>query len=406
MNPRPYTRPFRLGLVGGLLQGLEAVYLAQEANYYVTVIDRNPEAPALALAHQADVFDVQEEPDRFRRLLTNMDAVLPTTEENETLDFLADICQEGGVVFLHDAAAYSISSSKVSSNRFFAGHGIPAPEKWPDCRFPAIVKPSKSSGSHGVTVVPDQSSLDAVLPKLSARYGEMVVEAYHDGPSLSLEVVARQGTGIGYVVTELEFDAGLDCKRVYAPSRLPGGLNQKFESLGLEIARDLGLDGLMDIEVIVDSDSEEIMVLEIDARLPSQTPVAVYHATGINLLDEWVKVHGLGQPLHPTAARPGCAWLEHVSVSGSRLEFIGETRLLPWSGLRLWPDGGFFGASAALTDYQQGKADFKSTLIFAGADWPTVTEKRQRCLEHMTSALKLKDLVDPAYRMNAVGRRT
>jgi pyrrolysine biosynthesis protein PylC len=245
--------------------------------------------------------------------------------------------------------------------------------------------------------------LDAVLPELTARYGEMVVEAYHSGPSLSLEVIARQGSGVGYMVTELEFDAKLDCKRVYAPSRLSPSLNQRFETICLDIARHLKLNGFMDIEVIANPKRGELVVLEIDARFPSQTPMAVYHASGINLLEEWVKVHGCGQPLQPVAARPGCAWLEHWSVSDSCLEAIGETQLLPWSGLRVWPNGGFFGASVALTDYQEGKTAFKSTLIFTGVDWTAVAEKRQRCLERMASVLNLKDVIDPTYQVPRLG---
>jgi len=65
----------------------------------------------------------------------------------------------------------------------------------------------------------------------------------------------------------------------------------------------------------------------------------------------------------------------------------------------VWRNGGFFGATVALTNYQEGKAAFKSTVIFTGADWPTVAEKRQRCLEHMASALNLKDLIDTTYQV-------
>jgi len=403
MNLKPHAYSFRLGLVGGRLQGIEAAYLAREAGYQVTVIDRNPEAPALALAHRACVFDIQEEPDRFRNLLPDMDAILPATEEKGTLDFLAETCEEAGVTFLHDTAAYAVSSSKIRSNSFFADHGIPVPEKWPHCRFPVIVKPSTSSGSHGLQVVLSRTALDAVLPELTTRYGEMVVEAYHSGPSLSLEVIARQGAGVGYLVTELEFDAMLDCKRVYAPSRLSHSLNHRFETICLDIARYLKLNGLMDVEVMADPKKGEVVVLEIDARFPSQTPMAVYHASGINLLEEWVKAHGCGQPLRPAVAKPGCAWLEHWSVSNSCLEAIGETHLLPWSGLRLWPNGEFFGATVALTNYQEGKSAFKSTLIFTGVDWASVAEKRQRCLERITSALSLKDFIDPTYQMPRLG---
>lgn len=400
MNPKPKKNYFRLGLVGGLLQGLEAVYLARESGFHVTVIDRNSQAPALTLAHQSHVFDVQKEPDRFRQLLLEMDAILPTTEEEQTLNFLANLCQEVGCIFLHDSASYAISSSKVRSKAFFANHNIPIPRKWPDCSFPVIVKPSKASGSHGVSVVFDQSTLDTILEQTRSHYGEeIVVEAYHQGPSLSLEVIAQQGLGVSYLITELEFDARLDCKRVYAPPRCSHEVNQYFESICLDIARHLKLNGLMDVEVIVDLQKRNLVVLEIDARFPSQTPIAVYHASGVNLLDEWIKARVTGLPLHPIIDKSGCALLEHIFISGARLEFIGETRLLPWTGIAVWSNGTFFGANVALTDYKKGKESFKGTLIFNGGSWSEVLEKRQNCLEHMASALRLKDISDPTFEM-------
>jgi pyrrolysine biosynthesis protein PylC len=155
----------------------------------------------------------------------------------------------------------------------------------------------------------------------------------------------------------------------------------------------------MDIEVIVDLEKGNLVVLEIDARFPSQTPIAVYHASGINLLNEWIKTHFLSEPPSSSAVREkaGCAVLEHISVSNTCLEFIGETRLLPWSGIEVWPNGKFFGATAALTDYKKGKESFKGTLIFKGANWSQVSEKRRKCLERIASTLGLKDISDPTF---------
>lgn len=398
MNVKPPAHRFCIGFVGGRLQGMETAYLAREADYHVTVIDRSPEAPALALAHEAFVFDVEKEPKRFRQILQDVDAIMPTTEDQQTLYFLEGACKKAGKPFLHDSKAFAISSSKIRSNAFFSDNHIPQAKKWPNCEFPVIVKPARGSGSHGVRVVPDKGTLDTILTQLAQLYGDLVIEAYHEGPSLSLEVIAKQGTGVAYLVTELEFDDRLDCKRVHAPSRRNNGLNHYFEEICLDVARCLDLNGLMDVEVIVDPLEGNLIVLEIDARFPSQTPMAIYHASGINLLEEWVKTHVMGQTLYPKVPEPGCAWLEHVDVRDNRLEFIGETRLLPWNRIRVWPNGSFFGATVALTDYQEGKKSFKATLIFADANWPAVFEMRQECLERMASSMSLKGIVDPVYR--------
>lgn len=396
MKGAPHYRGFRLALVGARLQGLEAAYLAREARYHVTIIDRDPGAPALPLAHQAHVFDVRKDPDRFHQLLLRVDAVLPATESKQTLDFLEEACRQAGRTILHDAAAYEISSSKVRSNAFFTRHDVPVPAKWPECHFPIIIKPSRSSGSHGVQVALDPDTLQAILPDVCRHHGEVVIEAYHKGPSLSLEVIARNGTGHGYLVTELEFDPGFDCKRVYAPSICANHMNQYLEEVSLRIARHLDLNGLMDVEVIVEASGGELAVLEIDARFPSQTPMAVFHATGINLLEEWVNVHVKGLTFCRVPEKHGCALLEHVAVSEGCLEFIGETHLLPWGDVNVWPNGRFFGATTALTDYFEGKDSFKGTLIFSAPDWFNVFENRQKCLDRMVSALELKNFYNSA----------
>ena len=36
----------RIGVVGGRLQGLEAVYLAQMAGFQTTLLDKDPQVPA------------------------------------------------------------------------------------------------------------------------------------------------------------------------------------------------------------------------------------------------------------------------------------------------------------------------------------------------------------------------
>jgi len=381
---------FHLCLVGGHLQGLEAAYLGREAGYEITVIDLDPNAPAFNLAHNKHVLNIQTDFSRFRELLTDVDAILPTTERPSTLDFLVNECGEKDIPFLHDAAAYRISSSKIRSKDFLDSHSVPVPKKWPSCSLPVVIKPSEASGSHGVHVVTDTATLNQTLLLIQETYGDAVVESFHEGPSLSLEVITRSGIGREYMVTELEFDSRWDCKRVYAPSKSSHEINDLFRETSLEIARYLELSGLMDVEVIVSTTEKTFVVLEIDCRFPSQTPIAVYHASGINLLDEFVKMHAISIPVPYSKNTPGCALLEHVSVEGNCLEFIGETSLLPWPNVQVWPDGSFYGASTALTDYHKDAETFKATLVFSGSTWFDVLERRHEWIERIVSACSLK----------------
>ena len=60
-----------IGIVGGILQGMEAVYLCKHAGYTSMVIDKNKDAPALSLADRAEVCDILKEPDARRNCSPN-----------------------------------------------------------------------------------------------------------------------------------------------------------------------------------------------------------------------------------------------------------------------------------------------------------------------------------------------
>ena len=274
----------RLIVVGGKLQGTEAVYLGLKAGHDVVLVDRRPGVPASGLAAETHVFDVCAEEDRTRQLFMGGDAVLPACEDDDTLAWLAERAAAWGMPLLFDLPAYGMSSSKLKSNRLFDDLGVARPAPWPSCGFPIIVKPSGSSGSEGVRLVQDEDELAVARAELEARGHEAVVEEFAPGPSLSLEVIGWDGVAQPLLGTELEFDRYYDCKRVLAPVGGPdaGDVLARFDEIGRKLALGLGLNGVMDIEVMVNAGA--LKVLEIDARLPSQTPTVVFHSCGINIV--------------------------------------------------------------------------------------------------------------------------
>jgi 3-methylornithine--L-lysine ligase len=376
----------RLAIIGGKLQGTEAAYLGLKAGYEVVLIDRRPDVPASGLAAEMHVFDVTEDEDRTRQLFSNCDAVLPTCEDDDTLAWVAERAGAWGVPLLFDLPAYGVSSSKLRSNRLFDDLEVARPAPWPSCGFPIIVKPSGASGSEGVRLVQDEDELAAALGELEAHGHEAVVEEFAPGPSLSLEVVSWKGVARPLLGTELEFDRYYDCKRVLAPV---GGadvdeLLGRFDETGMKLAQGLGLNGVMDIEVMVHAD--QLKVLEIDARLPSQTPTAVFHASGINivaLLAETV----LGGRIPPVdrTVRQGCCY-QHVCVSGGAVEVLGEHMMGAARPLRLRP--GLYGADEVITDLPEHVADdpdaeWVATLITTAPRAEQARDKAKAALQRL-----------------------
>ena len=371
----------RLLIVGGKLQGTEAAYLAGKAGWETVLVDRREAPPAAGLVDRHVVADVTADEDLAHRLVATCDAVLPACEDEPTLAWLAERVPAWGAPYLFDLDAYRVTESKVASGRLFEELDVPRPLGWPDCGFPAVVKPSCASGSEGVTLVHDETRLAAAREELERRGHDVVVEEYVAGPSLSLEVLAWDGAAVPLQVTGLEFDLSYDCRRVVAPvgeaagapaSPGPGGacdwsaavaagVLDAFEAASVRVAEGLGLRGLMDVEAMVRG--AEPKLLEIDARLPSQTPTAVYWSSGLNIVEVLARTVIDGAlPAVDRAPRRACVY-QHVRASGGMLDVLGEHVMGGAAPLSLVP--GFFGADEALTDYAPGRDGWAATLIVA-----------------------------------------
>jgi pyrrolysine biosynthesis protein PylC len=212
--------------------------------------------------------------------------------------------------------------------------------------------------------------------------GDWVLQEYLDGPSFSLEVVGTPGNYIPVRVTDLEMDAGYDCKRVLAPTRLASDRVNQLEQISLDIAEAVKLNGLMDVEVILHNG--ELKVLEIDARLPSQTPTAVYWSTGINIL-ELLAQSLLGmiprdkheELKESTTGNKGVVY-EHIMVTNGVVDVCGEHIMAEAGPLHLHTD--FFGADEALSNYAPGRGRWAATLIIAASGRKEAIEKRDRVI--------------------------
>jgi pyrrolysine biosynthesis protein PylC len=141
----------RLAIVGGKLQGTEAVYLAAKAGYETVLFDRRQAPPAAGLADVHHAIDVTADEGVTRRLLGACEAVLPACEDDATLAWLAEKLPGWGIPLLFDLDAYRLTSSKVASNRLFSELGVPRPQPWPACGLPAVVKPLAPTSRRPVT---------------------------------------------------------------------------------------------------------------------------------------------------------------------------------------------------------------------------------------------------------------
>ena len=399
----------RLAVVGGSLQGVEAAYLAHKAGWEVLLIDKKPLVPASGLCDtfvQLDVTQVKQLGYIFR----DVDLVIPTTENAQALNSLVQWSRSSDIPLAFDAGAYGISSSKRESDRLFAGIGVPAPLPWPGCGFPLIAKPVSGSGSKGVRLFHNQKQLEKCFSSLLTN--DWVLQEYVAGPSYSLEVIGYPNNYTTLQVTDLEMDKGYDCKRVLAPTQLSPQQVTQLEKISLKIAQALPLKGLMDVEVIVHNG--QMKVLEIDARLPSQTPTVVYWSSGINMLEmlgelfskrqtreNLNKSHrghrGHREKISNSASvakknrnsqqtERGVVY-EHIKVTYEAIEVCGEHIMAHGGPLKLHTN--FFGADEAITNYAPGKNLWIATLINSGTSFSQAWEKRNQNIKNIRNHLNI-----------------
>lgn len=378
-----------VGIVGAKLQGVEAAYLARKAGWEVRVVDKEACAPASGLSDDFVQADVTLE-EGLGGVLGGCDFIIPALEDENALRSLMGWSRDRGVPLAFDPGAYAVSSSKLKSAALFEDLGLPTPAAWPQCDFPVLAKPDRGSGSKDIRIFRDLDSLKKEFPAPLPPAG-WVLEEFLEGGQYSLEVIGRSGHYRALQVTDLYVDQDFDCKRVVAPSNLSRDLVANLEDLSLRLAAALDLNGIMDVEVVLSG--AELKILEIDARLPSQTPTAVYWSTNQNmvaLLGDLCAASG-GALASPEAPARGAVY-EHIQVSGDRLRMSGEHIMTEGGPLELIGD--FFGADEAITNYGPGRDSWVATLIFVGENRYEVCEKRNRSIAEFVSRFDLRD--DPS----------
>jgi len=354
-----------VAVIGGKLQGVEAVYLSGKAGYRTVLVDKNPMNPA---RHMCDTYiagDVCKDRD-WLDAIADVDLVLPTLEAEPALSSIRRSAESRGIPVAFDFASYELTSSKLMSNRLLESLNLPYPRPWPQARFPVIVKPE--------------------------------VQEFVKGNCYSLEVIGAPDRYRTFQVTDLHFDESMDCKRVSAPTDLEEPLVAELRRMTVSIAEALELRGIMDVEVI--RDAGVLKLLEIDARLPSQTPMAVFWSSGINLVEQLVSLQESSDRAS-NAGSPGCGkceavLLEHVRVHGNRMEVLGEHVMGDVGPLVVQP--GFFGAKEAITNYPGVESRWAATIINTGPSLSDAWSCRNTVIERIMRDHGIEQFTDGEYR--------
>lgn len=355
-------------IVGGKLQGMEAGFLGMEAGFETVMIDKNPFSPAQKMCTRFICADVLSDDERVRYELDTADMILPAMENFEVLEGLVRLSEERGYILAFDMEAYKVSRSKLESDRLFAENGLPCPQYYPKGTPPFIAKPVNESGSHGIKKLNTMEEASYYADK------GYIVQEFVEGPSYSMEVIGEPGNYRTYAPTEIFVDENYDCCLAAAYRDIEESKVKRLQELIVYIAESLKLKGIMDLEVIDVGD--ELKILEIDARIPSQTSIAVYYASGMNYVSELYDLFVKGGFKKESMDKGFCSYFTQAFVEDGSYRFIGE-HIMTEGGIlnfdkRLSNDG------IGISDRNGNRRAWRATMIGWAEDFDRLMVKTER----------------------------
>ena len=243
----------------------------------------------------------------------------------------------------------------------------------------------------GVSVAFNQQEIDKGLETVRRLGDEPVIQEFVHGRSMSVEVIGNGETARSFVTTEVVLDHNYDCKMVRCfPDLLSPEEDELFGRIGRDVAEAIGLNALMDVEAI--DTPKGLRVLEIDARIPSQTPAAIWTGAGINLLEELVASRTGKETGRENSGRSGIYW--HLYQQDGVLRTSGEKEFGHVRNPRM--ERGLFGSDDSITDYEPGKRDWHGTFMVSG-DTPAEAEaRRESVINRIIEECQVDTFIDGA----------
>ncbi|MDR1159221.1 MAG: 3-methylornithine--L-lysine ligase PylC [Syntrophomonadaceae bacterium] len=367
-------------IAGGKLQGTEIAYLAKKAGYYSIMVDKRPVVPAGALVNehiQNDIFAETEMLPVFQRA----DIIIPAIEDKSVLSKIVDYAEITQTPLVFDQEAYLLSSSKKASNDWFERLGLSVPGKYPHCGYPVIIKPDGLSGSRNVYKAASPTEANSIIESMK---GDFVAQEFLPGRSFSMEVIGDGRQFSLLPVTEVITDKVCDCKRVIAPADISSALEQQFFNLASKIAGNLKINGIFDIEVICQG--ETLKLLEIDARFPSQTPISIFHAYGLNMVEILTETALSSMP-PINKSRKAICYYQNISVDRAGIRVSGENIMSRCADLAVIE--GFFGSDEGITDYREGSKSWKAIIIVTADTYEYAYQKFLSCVNNIRNEYQI-----------------
>jgi biotin carboxylase len=297
-----------------------AIAQARERGLRVVAVDRNPEAPGLALADVSEVVDfadVDAVVDVARR--HDVDGAL-TVSADRAVPVVAAVTERLGLPTIGRDVAHRMTH-KIAMRRTLAEEGIPQPPfaavrnlaegraALETVGLPAVLKPVDSGGQRGLFRIETPGDLESHLHSALAESPgrEAILEGFVEGTEMNGIVVVRSGDARMVTLSDRlrPEGAGFGVGWIHL---LPASIHSDQLGLAERVAERsvaaLGVrDGIACPRRIASADGGG-SVVEVAARIPGgQMADLVRHAVGVDLVELALRF-ALGEPIPDVVAVP------------------------------------------------------------------------------------------------------
>jgi biotin carboxylase len=326
-----------------------ALQRVKELGARVVAVDRNADAPGLAIADVGEVVD-----------FANVDAVaevgrrhgasgVMTFAADRAVPVVAGVAEASGLPGIGTETAH-LMTNKIAMRRRLADAGVPQP-RYAALRhvrevraaadavgFPAVLKPADSAGQRGLFLVASVDDVERHLHSALAQSTdeEAILESYHPGLEVNGLLVARGGEVTVVTLSDRRRPPGLGfgvaLAHVY-PSTLFGDALGEVERVGRSTVHALGLrDGIAYPQVIWGDDGIARLI-EVAARIPAgQMDSVARYGVGVDLIEIALR-QALSQPVPDELVEPQFQQPMAISFLTARPGPLPTGRLRRVSGL-------------------------------------------------------------------------
>ncbi len=331
-------------LAAGLLQ-IPVIKKAREMGVYVIAVDDDPNAPGMVLADKAIVPGG----------LTNEEKMVAIAKE-EQVDGVIHPCSEVAMNVMgriNDELGLSGISKEIAiraTNKHlmreaFEKYGAPSPVSrcfkhvelaWgcfcTDFNGDAILKPSRNSGSRGISKIPSNIKGEEFAAlferaKNESRDDSVMLEQFIEGPEFSVEVIVWQGVPHVLAITdkkttEAPYFVELGHNQ---PSIYPAEIQQKLKDGAVAGVKALGLSNCAAHCELKVQDGEAYL-MEIGARMGGDfiSTELTHLSTGIDMVAASIQVVlGERPDLEPKEKKQGACIRYFTPKQGTLLSFCG-----------------------------------------------------------------------------------